>query len=316
MSADLDPRVVAWLADEALPGDRVVGNSVLSGGYMNENLLLVTETGRRYVLRRYLRPNGSDTCPLEAALARRVHGVVPVAEVLAVEPTGRVAGQPLLLSEFVTGTLASTALAEGDDVRGLGEALGQALAPIGGVELAGPGFFTGPDLATSSDGMPGTLADFVAACLTEENHALTPAERRDLIDLAAAEQPLVDATAGTSRLVHGDFNPKNVLVGRVDGRWTVTGVLDWEFAYSGHPLADVGNLLRFAADHPPGFAEGVRDGFLAGGGDLPTGWRATAAALDLFALAELLSRSTDRELFGKVVAVVRDRLAARERTER
>ncbi|HEX4723146.1 MAG TPA: phosphotransferase [Pseudonocardiaceae bacterium] len=32
------------------------------------------------------------------------------------------------------------------------------------------------------------------------------------------------------------------------GTWEVTGVLDWEFAMSGHRMIDVGNMRRFALD--------------------------------------------------------------------
>ena len=42
------------------------------------------------------------------------------------------------------------------------------------------------------------------------------------------------------RLVHGDFNPTNILID--DG--AVSGVLDWEYCHSGTPYMDIGNLLR------------------------------------------------------------------------
>ncbi len=72
--------------------------------------------------------------------------------------------------------------------------------------------------------------------------------------------------------MHSDFNPKNVLAVRAGGRWSVSAVLDWEFAFSGSPLHDIGNMLRF--EQPPGFAAGFADGFRDGGGDLPrTGGR-------------------------------------------
>jgi len=43
-----------------------------------------------------------------------------------------------------------------------------------------------------------------------------------------------------SRLVHGDFNPTNVLI----NKRVVSGVLDWEYGHSGTPYMDIGNLLR------------------------------------------------------------------------
>lgn len=289
---NLDAETVAWLAD-VLPGAGIVRTELLSGGFVNENLLLVTTTGERYVLRRYRRQGGGHTCAVEAALARRVAGTVPVPAVIAARPTG----EPLLLSEFVPGVLASTAL--DDDPAGLGTAVGEALAGIGGVRFASQGFFERPDLVPTPVDVTSGLAEFVA------RHTDWP----ELLALAERSQPLLDALPREARLVHSDFNPKNIIVRRQGGVWTVGAVLDWEFAFSGPPLVDVGNMLRFGDDYPPAFTDGFVRGFRDGGGDLPTGWRAAADALDLFALADLLSRGPEGPLYDKVVAVLRKRLA-------
>src|SRR5262245_31471817 len=87
---DLDADVVAWLTTDALPGRRIERTRTLSGGHRNHNLQLVTDTGEQFVLRRFLNGN---TCAVEAALAARLAGVVPVAEVIAADPGGTAAGQ-------------------------------------------------------------------------------------------------------------------------------------------------------------------------------------------------------------------------------
>jgi len=50
----------------------------------------------------------------------------------------------------------------------------------------------------------------------------------------------LDELDAESRLVHGDFNPTNILI----HQGVVSGVLDWEFCHSGTPYMDIGNLLR------------------------------------------------------------------------
>jgi fructokinase len=159
-----------------------------------------------------------------------------------------------------------------------------------------------------ADSVPGGLVDFVDRCLASgvADHVLS---RDDLLALAEQAQPVLDSLDDVGRLVHSDFNAKNLLVARDPDRWRVTAVLDWEFAFSGHPLVDVGNLLRFRDDHPPAFERGFLDGFVAHGGELPDGWRAAAEALDLFALADLLTRGPGSALFEPVVAVLNARLA-------
>jgi hypothetical protein len=73
-----------------------------------------------------------------------------------------------------------------------------------------------------------------------------------------------------SCLVHGDFSPKNILVGE-DGLW----VLDWEVAHVGDPDFDLAYLichLTLKAVHRPGDAPGYRataQRFLAAYGRTP-----------------------------------------------
>jgi len=334
-----------WLG-EVLPGERVTAATPLTGGYSNSNTRLVTAAGRSYVLRRYLPGRGGAArdetaqqrpvraaaeaerrCAVEAALAGRLRGVAPVAEVAAADPGGTQAGEPVLLSRHVPGVMLRTALAEPDasqeEHAALGREAGRALAAIGSVGFERAGFFGDGTLTPAAEGMPASLAEFVDDCLARGNarEALDPAEVAGLRSLAAAWTPLAARADGDSRLVHSDYNPKNLLVARhggvshgargAGGGWSVTAVLDWEFAFSGSPLHDVGNMLRFTSEIPPAFAAAFTGGFGAAGGRLPADWREISRALDLYALAELLTRPAGHRYFGKAVAAIRERLTGR-----
>jgi aminoglycoside phosphotransferase (APT) family kinase protein len=65
---------------------------------------------------------------------------------------------------------------------------------------------------------------------------------------------------GTS-LVHGDFGARNIVVNRSRGHWVVSGVLDWELAFSGSPLWDAARFICFERRtrplREPHFFEGV-----------------------------------------------------------
>lgn len=284
-----------WLAD-VLPGERITEVTPLSGGYVNENLLLVTARGDRYVLRHHVRSGATAMCEIEAALARRVAGVVPVPNVIAVRDN-------TMLSEFVPGELASRVMDV--DPHGLGFTIGETLAAVGTVRFACQGFFTGPDLVPDPVNVTDGLAGFVASRV---DGVLSERERDVLVAHAEAVQPVLDSMDKTACLVHSDYNPKNLLVANRDGHWSVAAVLDWEFAFSGPPLVDIGNMLRFRADHPSGFADGFLAGYQAHA-ELPDDWEVAARALDLFALADLLSRGQDSPLFDQVSTLVRQRVA-------
>lgn len=307
--AVLDRAVLDWLAAEALPGAQVVATRPLAGGFTNDNVLLTTRPGGRFVLRRFRRDGGGASCAIEAALAARLRGVVPVPEVIAADPDGAATGRPTLLSEFVPGELLSTVLATpagADD--GLGRAVGGALAAIGTVRFDRSGAFTGPDLIPDSVDLATDLVAFVADCLARSAAPLSATERDRVRRLAERDQAVLAQAADSAALVHSDFNPKNILVRRESEHWVVGAVLDWEFAYSGRPLADIGNMLRFPADLPDPFGTGLLAGLRAAGADLPAGWRDISRALDLFALADLLTRPPDHPLFDKVLGALRARL--------
>ena len=310
----LDALVRDWLERSDVLGRQVVHAEVLAGGHSNETLAVTADDGRRYALRRFV---GSNTCAVEQALLHRLDGVVPVARVVAADPNGDLSGSPALLSVLVPGrdlgsVLPTLSLAQ---ARACGRQVGVTLARLGSLEFDRPGFFSGPDLVPGPPGTDPTsgLDVFVERCLadgTPARAALGSAAVDDLRQLASRLTPHLARLGGARRLVHADLNPKNLLVDDAadeDGRWRLTAVLDWEFAFSSSPLFDVGNLLR--RPRGPGFEDGFLAGFTEGGGDLPPGWRALSTGLDLFSLVDLMTRPPGHRYSTQAVTVVRQLLA-------
>lgn len=110
---------------------------------------------------------------------------------------------------------------------------------------------------------------------------LGPALQRRLAPARASlrelEQPFV--------LLHSDFKVSNL-------HWTPAEqllVLDWETAYAGPALLDIGQLLRW---EPPGpFVGAFARAYQEHGGHLPRDWRQHAEAFDALNLASLLGGS-------------------------
>ncbi|HEX5348123.1 MAG TPA: phosphotransferase [Pseudonocardiaceae bacterium] len=311
-SIALDAATRAWLADEALPGRPITSARWLAGGFVNTMMLLITDQGERYVLRRYRTSNGPTACAVETSLAARLIGTVPMVEVVSTDPEGRATGAPLLLSRYVEGAPLSEVLPElaKGDAAGVGYAVGATLARIGTVTFPRAGSFRDGSLATNGQEVLKDLPGVVDRCLDtgKVDSSLTKPEQDGLRAFALRSASWLDAVTNARQLVHMDFNPKNLLVTSCEGRWDVAAVIDWEFAFSGSPLVDVGNMLRFADYYPPDYVSGFRTGLRDFGGALPTGWRQIAQALDLFTLAGMLTDPPDDATFEKIVAVIRRRL--------
>ena len=102
-------------------------------------------------------------------------------------------------------------------------------------------------------------------------------------------------TGEEKQLVHADFDPANILVAKTGNDWQITGILDWEFSFSGSVLCDVANILRYAHQMPAVFEEEFLHGLKQGGINLPEYWAITADLLNLFSLLDCLARCDPRQ---------------------
>ena len=241
--------------------------------------------GHRAVVRIYGERSawrGPGAVEVDAAVLELMRGIVPVPAVLELRrPTGE--HPALLITEYVEGERGDLVVPTLDDagLDRLGRHLGAILDRLAHVPTPRPGRFVGPDLVVepfpaAADGLPG----WVDAHL-DQLSLWSEVERSGLVEVAEQAQDLLDL-GDRSCLVHSDLNPKNLLVD--PETLDVVAVLDWEFAHSGSPATDTGNLLRF--DRQPAFVGAV---LAESGTDLDT-----ARAADLFALVDLAARDHDQ----------------------
>ncbi|MFG1606469.1 phosphotransferase family protein [Actinoplanes sp. NPDC049265] len=271
-------------------GGRLVKATTLAGGYSHETTLL--ELDDRKVVARF---GGGDPA-IEAAVMALAP--VPVPEVLLVEADAMAIG-------FVEGTVLSRVLETPPDaVEGLGREVGRVVARIGDVRFGAAGFFAGDGLTVGPQPpWSEQLVPFAEQCMAKTER-LDRQERTAWLALCAEHAPALTAIDGEARLVHGDINPKNILVG--GGR--VTAVLDWEFAYSGCPYGDVANMARFGAGYPPGFLDGFVSGFEEHEPRHPD-WQYLGRLLDLFALSDFMTRAPGQEVADQAATIVREWIA-------
>src|SRR5438477_133262 len=117
-----------------------------------------------------------------------------------------------------------------------------------------------------------------------------------------------------SMLVHGDFNPLNVIMQPVDGTAKVCALIDWEYAHSGSPLLDLGSMLRCGRDQSDQFEAALVAGYAENGGILPPDWQDVSRALDVMNLCGFLQSRRAGEIARRGVrAIVAATLRERRR---
>ncbi|MCD4534834.1 phosphotransferase [Nocardioides sp. cx-169] len=273
------------------------------GGWSGETFL-AEAAGERQIVRVYARPRpGREHAhEVDASLLRLVGGLLPVADALEARRADPASGMPaLLVTSVLPGERGDLVLPRLDEegLARIGRAVGEVVATLGGIAMLRPGAFVDGDLTLGGLGAPDGLPEWVAA--HEDALAHWPQrELQGLREVALDAQALLDTVARTC-LVHGDLNPKNLLVD--PGSLAVTGVVDWEYAHAGHPFTDLGNVLRF--DREPAYVEAVLGAYTERFRAPPHAALELARAADLWALIELAGRREENPVAARAERLLR-----------
>lgn len=275
---------------------------LLSGGLANQNIRVANK-----VLRIYRRDPGARR--KEARLLQHgwTHFRVPLVHQI---------GDDFLVLEYVPH----------DPVMGSAEhgaAVGRALAEIHAMSFGRAGFL-GPDLTVETPFV--VPAGDAEGELEGEPHAVGEATVDGFRDHVAGQLDIVGAEparqsiraviailerfhaalrelSATPVLLHGDFKPANLHWARSDELL----VLDWEFAYAGPALMDLGQVIRWTP--PDGFCTAFAAEYRACGAPLPDDWRRWAQVFDLVNLASMLvTSSPGSRRFRDIQGRIRDTL--------
>jgi aminoglycoside phosphotransferase (APT) family kinase protein len=243
----------------------------------------------------------------ELSVLKHVYGAVPVPAIVAEDFSKP---YPFALIEFIEGTLLSDSLTQLDsgDLAKVAAEAGATLQAIHSFDLGKAGFFDGNFVFNPVfDNFGGSLYDYICSNLqtgrVRERLGKELAERA--LESVRAKRDVCWSIPNSTRLIHCDYNLKNILIRKVGSVWQVVGILDWEFAMAGSPLVDLGNFLRFEDELPPGFKEAFIQGYLSDSNEVPGNWREVAKLFDLAAMVNFLEGEAEApKTFGTAISVI------------
>ncbi len=235
-------------------------------GRSNTHYKLTLSDGSIYILRLYAQSKPEQ----DAYIFNLVKDVVPVPKLLAQGPRWAILS-------FLSGKLLS------DCPEHVGKAA-TAIAHLAAIQFKAPGHLQ-TDGSITPFGFAG-LSGYIAQQLDHPvvQHWLSPTTLIRLQKLQHQEASLLQELDAETCLVHGDFNPTNILI--QDGQ--VSGILDWDYCHSGTPYMDIGNLLRYT---PINQHQQIKVGLERGGMALPPDWQQRAEWVDLTSQLEFLTSS-------------------------
>lgn len=245
----------------------------LPGGWSGRTFI-ARSGGRKVVVRTY---DGGGRPAVDAAVLRKASSLVPVPDVLEVRADrlviSHVGG---MRGDLVIPTLDDVGLAR------LGAQVGRIAATLATTTTPRVGLFVDEQLTIEPFALD--LPTWVAQHPRGWLEWPVPA-RLGLAALAEESEEMLSGV-GRSCLVHSDLNPKNLIID--PGPLTVAAVLDWEFAHSGSPYTDLGNVVRF--DRNAAWVDAVVAAYADHtGGDGRVALELARRA-DLWALVELAAR--------------------------
>jgi aminoglycoside phosphotransferase (APT) family kinase protein len=297
--AEIEFDQIQVLLSSALNGAAIASAERVEGGLVNTLYRVIPAGGGPSLCLRVF-ASGELAWETERKILARVSESLPVPEILLAGRGDSDFPYPYLVYRWIEGITL-------DDYRrqappaaflSLAEPLGRTLAGI-----ASFSFVVANDSASNAvRPMPPQIEELLL--VNEEMLLRGLAGKRLGAELADAMWRLLEASAVSldalnrdAHLVHGDLGGRNILVAPTgnDG-WQVCGLIDWEFAFSGSALWDVGRLFRYSRRYSETFRQRFERGYRDAGGALPEDWFRTARLLDSTLLVTILNEEKELPL--------------------
>lgn len=278
--------------------------TLLSDGCANTNYKITFQNDfSPVVLRLYTREKSSLL--RENALHQFLKDLLPVPLFFYTDASCTLIEHPYALIEWKVGELLRNVILKGNeqDISECAFSAGKCLSVLKNISLPGQGFFN-EKLEIRPFTKEEEFIPFGLKLLKQPSVK----ESLTLETLLSLEKILLTSTpflpdSNKANLTHADFDPANILVAKINGKWQVSAILDWEFSFAGSYLMDMGLMLRYAHKLPKTYEESFLKGIKESGEDLPSNWKKTAKLMDLFCLLQLLYYNpfADRPLMNRDV---------------
>lgn len=271
--------------------DKIAQLHLCTEGLANTSYQIVFATSHPpLILRIYLRERSA--CQRELNLHALVKNHVTVARCFYADASCQFIPYAFAVMEWVDGMLMREVVLSGDldSIHACAFAAGESLAKLREITFNRGGFFQEDLTITPFDEenfclhllkkpdlkmrLGEKLCETLVA-LIHENHALYPPENQ-------------------VNLTHGDYDPANILVKKIDEKWQITAILDWEYALSCSYLLDMGTFLRYSHRLPESYTQAFCEG-IARYKPLPPSFKKSAKLMDLGCLLSLLERNPEEK---------------------
>lgn len=285
---ELPDGTIEKMIAHAYPDKKLISHELIFGGCANLNIKILLQGAKHpLILRIYLRDK--DAAYREHKLAALLKPTIPIPLTYYI---GQLNDYVFAIIEFIPGiSLRELLLSElSPNINTIMHEVGVILSNITKYEFSKSGFFD-KNLNIIHELTDDFALIFAKECLQDVN-VISSLDSDTISKITAYFEKYHQFFPVThdKHLVHADFDPSNIFVDKMNGDWKVTGILDWEFAFSGSVLHDMANMLRYAHKMPPEYQHAFLNGLMSQGVVLPKNWQITVNLLNLLSLLDCLKR--------------------------
>jgi aminoglycoside phosphotransferase (APT) family kinase protein len=198
---------------------------------------------------------------------------------------------PYAIMQFVDGELMRNIILSKDEpsIKECSFSAGIYLNNLRNIKHSHGGFFQDRNLTVRSFNHDEEYLPYAYSCLDNKNVIESlGAQRVDHLRFFLEESKHFLPNTSEANLTHADYDPTNMLVKKTGGYYQVAAILDWEFAYFGSYLMDIGIFLRYSHKLPKIHEKNFIEGIVSKDNPLPENWKKSAKLLDIICLLSLL----------------------------
>jgi aminoglycoside phosphotransferase (APT) family kinase protein len=269
--------------------DQIDEIKILSEGCANSNFKITFKNHKQpIVLRIYMRE--ARALSVEIYIHTLVKDTIPLPKILYSNTQCQLIPYSYALMEWVDGELMRNVLLTGDEnaISECAYEAGKYLSQLSKIVLPHSGFFDA-HLNVRPFSPEEEYQKFIVTILN--NDSVKSDLGNDLVrqihELASTHGSLL-SNDNTANLTHADYDPANILVKKIHGSWKISAILDWEFAFSGTYLLDMGIMLRYSHKLPACYEKQFIAGLTTSGIALHATWKQQCKLMDMLCLLQLI----------------------------
>lgn len=304
---------IKYLLEKASIMEEDFSFTLANNGLSNTNYVIRFENKEPVVLR--INTRDSTLAEKEFNISKLLRDEIFVPKILYIHSPDKDTKFPYSILEYCEGVLLSDLLmmdTTPDNFIKIYSQLGKFLSNLSKYQFEKAGFI-GVDMKICEFHTHNSKYDPLVNYILDQTQKNTIKEKlgrqlcEDLENKIIKYENFFPATS-TNHLVHGDFKPSNILVKEKEGKYILSGIIDWEFAYSGSVYSDIGNLFRFSHPYDSEFKASFAKGYSEQAYYmLDCDWDRKAKLVDLINLCDLLDSDEHKpNLYSSVVKLIEE----------